>query len=257
MASIQPSGGQHGTGPRPKAPDGTRLYAVGDIHGRADLLERIHRQIRADADEGENASRKIVRKIIYLGDYIDRGPQSFEVVDMLISDPLPGFEAVHLKGNHEDFLLGFLEDGRLGESWLMNGGFQTIISYGVDCESAFEAITVMKSVRESLTMALPENHKAFFAGLKTYHIEGDYLFVHAGLKPGRPLKDQDEHSLLWIRGEFLGHAADFGKMVVHGHSIQPEPDIRPNRVGIDTGAYYSNRLTCMVIEGQSARFIHT
>ena len=246
----------------PRVPDGRRVYAIGDIHGRDDLVRRLHRRIGEDAAEAANApngpnDNDLANVMVYLGDYVDRGPGSFDVVDLLLGAPLEGFEAVHLKGNHEDFLLRFWEDGSLGEAWLMNGGLETLRSYGVEFLNLGFAGDVLAEVRRRLRQALPPGHLDFFQDLASWHVEGDYLFVHAGLRPGVPLDQQKDQDLFWIRHEFLNSGADFGKVVVHGHTISPEVDMAPNRIGIDTGAYYSGRLTCLVLEGSTRRFIHT
>ena len=248
----------------PRGPEGRRVYAIGDIHGRDDLVRRLHRRIGEDAAQAANRGNgtnggNLSNVVVYLGDYVDRGPGSRDVVDLLLEAPLEGFEAVHLKGNHEEFLLRFREGGSLGEAWLMNGGLDTLRSYGVeflDLDRGF-ADDDLAEARRRLRHALPPGHLDFFHNLASWHVEGDYLFVHAGLRPGVPLDQQKDQDLFWIRHEFLDSAADFGKIVVHGHTISPEVDMAPNRIGIDTGAYFSGRLTCLVLEGATRRFIHT
>ena len=237
--------------PRARIPDGVRLYAVGDIHGRADLLNDLHGRIAGDADAAPGR-RKVV---VYLGDYVDRGADSFAVVEGLIARPLPGFESMRLKGNHEDFLLSFLDDVACGDAWLMNGGEATLASYGV--EIGGYGGNALERARLALIRALPAEHLDFFRGLALTYEAGDYLFVHAGVRPGVGLDRQTDHDLMWIRDGFLESDADFGRVVVHGHSIRPEPDIRPNRIGIDTGAYHTGRLTCLVLEAETRRFLHT
>ena len=236
-----------------RAPAGCRVYAVGDIHGRADLLRRLHGQIRDDAKTASEL-RKVV---VYMGDYVDRGPDSFGVIDMLIHEPLEGFERHHLKGNHEDMLMGFLETGSGGETWIFNGGRDTLESYEADLWDIGFGLGNLPGLGEKLHGNIPEDHLAFLAGLELRHREGGYLFVHAGLRPGVALEDQDEQDFLWIRHDFLDSDADYGMIVVHGHSIHPEPDIRPNRIGIDTGAWRTGHLTALVLEGDSRRFLRT
>lgn len=231
----------------PRGPDGCRVYAIGDIHGRADLLGRLHGLIAQDARR-RPAGRTVV---VYIGDYVDRGPESAAVIDLLLRGPPDGIEARFIKGNHEDFLLRFLDDPAVWSHWSANGGEETLESYGIDpCEAPGE-------LRRRLAEALPPRHLDFLRALATHHVEGDYFFVHAGVRPGIPFADQRESDLLWIRDEFLGSDEPFGKIVVHGHSIQAAPDIRPNRIGIDTGAYRTGRLTCLVIEGDTRRFLET
>ena len=248
------SGGTPEEGAAPgRAPAGCRVYAVGDIHGRADLLRRLHGQIRDDAADAPGL-RKVV---VYVGDYVDRGPDSFGVIDMLIHEPLEGFERHHLKGNHEDMLMAFLETGSGGETWIVNGGRDTMESYDVDLWDIGFGLGNLPGLGEKLQANIPEDHLAFLAGLQLSHREGGYLFVHAGLRPGVALEDQDEYDFLWIRHDFLDADADYGMIVVHGHSINPEPDIRPNRIGIDTGAWRTGHLTALVLEGDSRRFLQT
>ena len=236
---------------RARVPDGVRLYAVGDIHGRADLLDVLHGRIAGDAERAPGR-RKVV---VYLGDYVDRGPDSFAVVEGLIERPLPEFESVRLKGNHEDFLLAFIDDAAVGDAWMMNGGGATLASYGV--ETGGYGGDALEEARLGLIRALPGDHLDFFHGLALTHEAGDYLFVHAGVRPGVGLRQQKDFDLMWIRDDFLDSDADFGRLVVHGHSIRPRPDIRPNRIGIDTGAYLTGRLTCLVLDGEERRFLHT
>lgn len=237
----------------PEAPQGSRIYAVGDIHGRADLLRRLHRLIAEDA-ERRPAPRKVV---VYLGDYIDRGEASPAVIDLLLDEPLPGFDAVHLKGNHEDSLLRFLADGGIGPSWMLYGGAETLMSYGIRPPPPAGREGEIERAQQELRDRLPERHRRFLAGLKLTHEEGDYLFAHAGVRPGVPLDRQQEEDLLWIRDEFLFSNAEFGKIIVHGHTITERPDVQHNRIGIDTGAFASGRLTALVLEGADWSFLQT
>lgn len=234
-------------------PEGTVVYATGDIHGRSDLLARLHGMIRDDASR-RPARRRI---IVYLGDYISRGPDSRGVVDMIIGHPLPGFERIALRGNHEDLVLRFL-GGELGAGghWLDYGGIQALASYGIDWRGDQTAASLGR-LREVFADAFPPAHHDLFRSLAVFHREGGYLFAHAGLKPGVALADQNPRDMMWIRGSFLGSEADFGPIVVHGHCVSAEPDVRPNRVGIDTGAYRSGHLTCLVCEDDRRSFLQT
>ena len=241
-------------------PSGSRIYAIGDIHGRADLLSRLHGMILDDAapDSPNATDTPDLRKVVvYVGDYVDRGPDSAGVIGMLIEEPLQGFESRHLKGNHEDMMIRFLESGDGGEMWMLNGGRDTLDSYGIGLSD----ISLFRGDMEALALAfrdsVPENHRAFLDGLQLHHREGDYLFAHAGVKPGVAIEDQSEKDLIWIRDEFTDSDADFGVIVVHGHSIRAEPEIKPNRIGIDTGAWRSTRLTALVLEGDTRRFLQT
>jgi len=237
-------------GMAPQVPAGSRVYAVGDIHGRADLLHELHRMIASDAGACQ-ATRKVV---VYVGDYIDRGASSAMVIDLLLDQPLQGFESVHLMGNHEQSLLTFLSDLRIGPEWMAYGGAQTLASYGVEPPRTRGELA---RAQIELKARLPERHLRFMAGLRLTHEEGDYLFAHAGLRPGVPLARQIEDDLLWIRDEFLHSDAEFGKIVVHGHSISEWPEIRRNRIGIDTGAFATDRLSAVILEGGARSFLHT
>jgi serine/threonine protein phosphatase 1 len=236
----------------PRVPAGTRVYAVGDIHGRADLLREINQLIHEDA-YARQAPRNVV---VYLGDYIDRGPGSAEVIDTLIDRPLPGFENVHLIGNHEDSLLRFLTDVQIGPAWLEYGGIATCHSYGVKPPDPRNPRDLIRA-QEELSDKVPDRHLRFMRSLVSTYAEGDYFFVHAGVRPGVPLDAQSPEDLLWIRGEFLEATAEFGKIVVHGHTITELPEVRRNRIGIDTGAFASGHLTCLVLEGESWSFLQT
>ena len=237
----------------PRVPENCRVYAIGDIHGRADLLGRLHRQILDDAKTAPDLHKVVV----YVGDYIDRGPDSFDVIDGLIERPLEGFERHTLKGNHEDMMMAFLETGTHGETWIMNGGRNTLDSYGIGLWDLLSDLRDLQKARDKLRQAIPESHWKFLTGLEMHHTEGDYLFVHAGLRPGVSLRDQNEFDLMWIREKFLYSDADLGHLVVHGHTSCPEPEILPNRIAIDTGAWHSNRLTALVLEADTRRFLST
>jgi serine/threonine protein phosphatase 1 len=236
----------------PRVPAGTRVYAVGDVHGRADLLREINQLIHEDAFLRQ-APRNVV---VYLGDYIDRGPHSDEVIDTLLDRPLPGFERVHLIGNHEDSLLRFLSDAQIGPAWLEYGGAATCHSYGVRPPDAASARDLLRA-QEQLRDKVPERHIRFMRALSPFHEEGDYFFAHAGVRPGVPLRSQVPEDLLWIRREFLDSTAEYGKIVVHGHTITDLPEVRRNRIGIDTGAFASGKLTCLVLEDENFSFIQT
>ncbi len=236
-----------------KVPEGTRVYVVGDIHGCADLLEKLHGQILEDA-KAFVSGRTVV---VYLGDYVDRGLQSRAVIDLLLDAPLAGFEAVHLKGNHEQLLLQFRADASIGLDWLSNGGGATLYSYKVGRTGTWSSDEGLRRLQADFRANLPERHLQFFRSLGLSHVEGDYLFVHAGVKPGVPLEQQKEYDLLWIREEFLDAQADYGRVVVHGHTIAPGPEVKANRIGIDTGAFASGKLTCLVLEGEARTFLQT
>jgi serine/threonine protein phosphatase 1 len=239
--------------PLPATPSGTRLYAVGDIHGRDDLLVCLQRMIFNDAAQHQ-AERNIV---IYLGDYVDRGEGSRAVIDLLLKEPIPGFESVHLKGNHEDIMLRFLDDVTVAPSWLNFGGMETLASYGVVPPTPHAHPGEHLAAQRALNERLPADHRKFLGGLRSWHEEGDYLFVHAGLRPGIAPEEQRDEDLFWIREDFLLSDASFGRIVVHGHTIAPQPVVRRNRIGIDTGAYASGRLTALVADGTEWSFLQT
>ena len=235
-------------------PPGTRIYAIGDIHGRLDLLLRLHELIAADANRAHQGRRVLV----YIGDYIDRGPNSAGVIDLLLDRPVPGFEIVHLLGNHEDTLLQFPDDMTVGPSWLRYGGVQTLASYFIDVsQGSWRDERELRRLQGEIRRRVPRRHVEFLRNLPLTHVEGDYLFVHAGIRPGIPLARQERDDLLWIRDEFLHSTEDHGKIVVHGHTISEAPDQQPNRIGIDTGAFHTDRLTCVVLDGAGRSFLHT
>jgi serine/threonine protein phosphatase 1 len=244
-------------------PPGQRLYAIGDIHGRIDLLERLHGLIQRDAA----AAGARDKTVVYLGDYVDRGPGSAAVVELLCGDPLPGFRSVCLKGNHEDLMLKALAQEIPEEDWFINGGLPTLDAYGVEVRAADGGFSMFSGGREraaapdgwheEFARRLPAAHRAFYARLALSFASGGYFFVHAGVRPGVPLGRQHADDLIWIRDEFLYSTADHGAVVVHGHSIRPAVDIRPNRIGVDTGAWRSGRLSCVVLDGDDVSVLHT
>jgi serine/threonine protein phosphatase 1 len=238
----------------PTLPEGRLLYAVGDIHGRSDLLRRLLDAIAADAVASGGAAAKM---LVFLGDYVDRGPDSRGVVDILLTRLPDGFDAHFLKGNHEALLLGFPYGATPLEHWRINGGDATMASYGVDIERLLVSGASANAWRSAFAEALPSTHLAFFKTLELSLSVGDYLFVHAGLRPGVPLSAQGESDLIWIRGPFLDHAGSFDQIVVHGHTPGDEPVVRPNRIGIDTGAFFTGRLTALRLEASSRRFLQT
>jgi serine/threonine protein phosphatase 1 len=229
----------------PRLAAGLRIYAIGDIHGRADLLYQVFSRIDA-----HRARNPVLRPVIVLvGDYIDRGPASREVLDLLIARKL-SHEMVCLTGNHEPYLLEFLQrPGRLRE-WSMLGGRETLMSYGIKPPMNADA-QIQRELADALNATIPKSHVRFLANLPSCFICGGFFFAHAGVRPGIPLDKQRDEDLLWIRDDFLLHEDDFGKIIVHGHTPVLELDIRHNRINIDTGAYATGRLTCLVIEGDS------
>lgn len=235
----------------PSLPEGMRLYAIGDIHGRLDLLRQLADKISDDLC-GTTASQI---SAVFLGDYVDRGPQSAAVIDELVRGAFPA-PIVALRGNHEDILLRFLEDESVLDSWRKFGGLDTLRSYGVPVADPMRGMGYM-SAQNAFRSALPESHVAFLKRTAPSVSFGDYFFCHAGVKPGIPLERQDTKDLLWIRDEFLEYPGTFGKVVVHGHTPAPLPEQRFNRINIDTGAYATSKLTAVVLEGDQRHFLST
>lgn len=234
---------------QPRVPDGLRIYAVGDIHGRLDLLDPLLARIDADL-AGHPLDQSIQ---VFLGDYIDRGQASAQVVERLIRRS-EAYPTICLKGNHEACMLEFLENPESLIGWGRNGGLTTLMSYGVEPVLNPDFDTRLRLAAE-LAEALPATHREFLSSLPLTFSCGDFLFVHAGVRPGIPLARQREEDLLWIREAFLCHEAPFEKVIVHGHTPVMEPEIRGNRIGIDTGAYATGRLTCLRLEGEDMRLI--
>lgn len=226
-------------------PRGVRIYAIGDIHGRADLLGRVLSNI--DADCRRRPAEQAIS--VFVGDYIDRGPASREVFELLLQWRR-GREAIFLRGNHETFLPRFLSDSRTLDEWRLCGGLETLLSYGLRPTISPERHEQI-ALADELTAAVPKAHLDFLQSLELSFDCGDFLFVHAGIRPGVPIHQQTEDDLLWIREDFLAHEQPFERFVVHGHTPVHAPDIRPNRINIDTGAFATGRLTCVVIDGSA------
>jgi serine/threonine protein phosphatase 1 len=238
-------------------PPGSRIYAIGDIHGRLDLLDKMMGLIEGDLAVREEAQTTLV----FLGDYIDRGANSKGVVSRLIAGFPAGFATIFLKGNHETLLLNFLERPGFGLNWLYNGGDASLLSYGVEADAIKNAYWAgapgLLQVYTLFNERLPEDHLRFYRSLKLFYRAGGYFFSHAGVRPGVPLERQKENDLIWIRDEFLSHPHDFGAVVVHGHTPANAPEDLYNRIGIDTLAFYTGRLTAVGLEGSRRWFLST
>lgn len=247
-----------------QAPDGECIYAIGDIHGRCDLLERLIVEIEQDAASLPDGTRAT---IVFLGDYIDRGLQSRDVIDLLLSDRLGKFDPVFLMGNHEEALLKFLDDESFGSQWARYGGGETLYSYGFQPPNtrgslgSHEAMAAARTAWSKLWAAfrerLPPEHLEFYQSLKPYYSAGDYCFVHAGLRPDKPMDEQNTRDMLWIRDEFLDDPRQFSHLIVHGHT-PAEAVYRDNRrIGLDTGAFLSGKLSAVKLIGQDVTFLTT
>jgi len=236
----------------PKAaalPAGVRVYAVGDIHGCSRLLDQLHERIAADATPSSAEKR-----IIYLGDYVDRGPDSKGAIERLLHAVPAGLAPVYLKGNHDGALLDFLENSETYRAWRSFGAPATLLSYGVR-PPLYDSLEAFEAARIALSDAIPLEHRQFLRNLELSYVLGDYVFVHAGLRPGIPIDRQHEQDLLWIRDEFLSSGATFEKCVVHGHTPVPYAARLAQRIPVDTGAYATGILTCAVLEGDTCRFL--
>jgi serine/threonine protein phosphatase 1 len=236
-------------------PAGQAVYAVGDIHGRFDLLQELLRRIEEDAAKHPS---DVARSLIFLGDYVDRGSESRGVVEALLQDPLAGFVTVRLMGNHEEALLAFLDGLSDGLDWLSFGGLETLMSYGVPLRSLPHTEDAVAELRLSVASRIPRSHVDLLRRCTLHHSVGDYLFVHAGVRPGVPLEKQTPTDMMWIRDDFLRSRVPLPRrVVVHGHTICDLPQDRGHRINIDTGAFVSGRLTCLVLRGGDRRFMST
>jgi len=234
----------------PAIPDGHRVYAVGDIHGHDELLGDLIARIEADI-----AARPAAEvTIVFLGDLIDRGPQSAAVIERLRTFRPLGVRTEFLAGNHEEVLLRILNgEGELIADWLRFGGGACVRSYGMSA-SGLARLAPDRAIAE-LRSAIPAEHQAFLSSFGDTFRAGDYLFVHAGIRPGIPLGEQVQADLRWIRGPFLDHPARHEAMVVHGHTVRSEVEQTPGRIGIDTGAYVHGVLTAIGLERDQRWFI--
>ncbi|MDJ0919680.1 MAG: metallophosphoesterase family protein [Henriciella sp.] len=229
-----------------------RVYAIGDIHGRADLLVDLMNKIDADS---EGVSGEV--HLVFLGDYIDRGLQSRHVVDLLLSDRMDRYITHYLKGNHEDAILSFMGDPEFGPRWASYGGRETLVSYGVKPPRSMALSDDWMRAHDAFLKSIPMTHQTFYRQLKTSVRLGGYGFVHAGLRPGRVFAEQDDRDMMWIREEFLQDKSSFDVFVIHGHTPIDSPHRDHRRINVDTGAYFTGRLTAVRLEGNSVEFIST
>lgn len=236
--------------PPPSVPEGERYYVLGDIHGRADLLDAMKDAIEAD-DASAGAATSTV---VLLGDLVDRGPDSAGVINRVVE--WQARRTVRcLAGNHEEMFLGAFDDPAVLRQFVKHGGRETILSYGIN-KARYASLT-MEELFAELPELVPAEHRAFLQGLEDVIVAGDYAFVHAGIDPNLPLEEQAGSALRWIRQPFLEHGAPHSHMIVHGHTITEDVEERPNRIGIDTGAYRTGRLTALILEGATRRYLRT
>jgi serine/threonine protein phosphatase 1 len=234
-----------------RAPEGVRIYAIGDIHGRRDLLDDMLAAISDEIDRRSFARNLVV----FLGDLIDRGPDSAGVIERLANLKDDRFRTVFIAGNHEEVLLRILEgEASIVPDWLRFGGLQCAESYGLDGATLQKAGDV--EAARLIKAAISESHQIFLRSFADSFTAGDYLFVHAGIRPGLPIEQQTVTDLRWIRSPFLESQECHPQVVVHGHSISREVELLPYRIGVDTGAYRSGSLSAVVLEGAERRVIH-
>ncbi|MGY2047787.1 metallophosphoesterase family protein [Methylobacterium sp. JK268] len=231
-------------GRQPSTPPGIRIYVVGDVHGRCDLLDDV--LIRVAAHTRANPGPESL--LVLMGDYVDRGPHSASVLARLarLRDTR---NVVALMGNHEAMMLSGLGSVDRLADWVRNGGQETLLSYGLDPTLRLGDAAQGRAFLDEAIRTIPADHLGCLRALRPCFALGDYFFAHAGVRPGRGLDQQRCEDLLWIREPFLSSSADFGAVVVHGHNPVPRPDIRDNRINVDTGAYITGRLTCLILQG--------
>jgi serine/threonine protein phosphatase 1 len=237
--------------PKPAVGLGKRLFAIGDIHGRQDLLDALLKRIALHVAAAPPADNILV----FLGDYVDRGPASRSVIERLCGlEREIGWRCVFLRGNHDQAVLEFLREPSYYSAWRGYGAAETLLSYGV-MPPRFENAADFARAWDDFSRKFPPHHSEFLGGLKYLHVEDDYVFVHAGIRPGLALADQSPEDLMWIRENFLSHRGRFEKVVVHGHTPAPAPVILSNRICVDTGAHATGRLTALVLEGEKQNFL--
>lgn len=231
-----------------RIPAGCVVWAVGDIHGRADLADRLIQAIRGDLHHS-NAARKVV---VFLGDHVDRGPDSKGVLDQLCNLAAdPALEVRFIRGNHEDRMEAFLDQPELGPGWCDYGGRETLMSYGVAPPAMRGDVEAWTEASRALRAALPAAHAGLLRRQEHSAVIGDYFFAHAGARPGVPLEQQSPEDLMWIRQMFLDHSGLFEKVIVHGHTPSETVEADARRIGIDTGAYATNVLSAVRLEGET------
>jgi len=237
-----------------RVPAGVRVYAIGDVHGRLDLYRELEERILEDLARDR---RLVDPVVVHLGDYVDRGLHSRQLLDHILHQSrLADCPRVFLRGNHDLWMRLFV-GGELavGADWLGWGGDATVASYGVPPRPDLPEEERIAELQRRFAERVPPAHLRFLDALEDAFVLGDYFFCHAGVRPGVPLAEQSPEDLLWIREPFLSWRGDPGKVIVHGHTVSEQPVVRRNRIGIDTGAYITNRLTALVLEGEEFRFL--
>ena len=236
---------------RARTPRDMRLYAIGDVHGMDAMLVEAHEKIADDL-----AARQVAdHRIVHIGDYVDRGADSKAVIDRLARLTAADPRVVCLMGNHDEMMLAFLTDPLpMGPDWLRNGGGTTLRDYGIAVPAAATRLN-LPALAARLVEAMPPAHRAFLDGLRRSVRFGDFFFCHGGIRPGVALDSQTDEDLVWMREPFLSSDRDHGAVVVHGHTPQHAPEVRPNRINIDTGAVYGGPLTVLALEDTAHRFL--
>lgn len=242
----------------PTLPPGRRVYAIGDIHGRRDLLDLLMTLIGTDSAPVDGAGRKgtrLARQFVFLGDYVDRGPASADVLNYLIELQQGPENTVFLRGNHEQAMLDFIAEPEAMANWIDWGGAETLLSYGIEGAQS----RTPTDLRDELIERLPASHFNFLLGLQSIYECQDYIFVHAGLRSDTPLENQLDRDLLWIREAFFNSdpAQWTGRCIVHGHTPVDFPEDAGWRINVDTGAVWTGMLSCVVLEGPTRRFLRT
>ncbi|HVY84676.1 MAG TPA: metallophosphoesterase family protein [Caulobacterales bacterium] len=240
--------------PAAKFVEGRVGYAVGDVHGRVDLLTKMLDLLEARAEADKRGGGEPI--VVFLGDYVDRGPRSADVLNLLLEQRPHGFERHYLKGNHEQSMLSFLEDPLANRGWVMHGGAETLRAYGVQPPQTVGGDDLAWLLAaDQLRLKLPDAHRAFLEGLERMAVLGDYAFVHAGIDSARTIEEQLDQDLLWARGRFLADKKRYSHRIVHGHTPVDQPYADQRRVAVDTGAYASGTLSAARFEGEDVSFI--
>lgn len=240
------------TSGKPKGPPDQLVCAVGDIHGQLKCLKRLVERFEENIQKYESSQEQMV----FLGDYVDRGLEVRGVLDYLI-ELRSRRKCVFLRGNHEQILLNFLSSPDVGEEWIRFGGLETLAAYGVGFNLLRGTDIDWLQVHDRFCSSFPEKHREFLESTDLCHSAGDFFFVHAGIDPARSFSDQSAHDLLYARGKFLNNKDVREKIVIHGHSHVTKPEIRRNRIGIDTGAFATNVLSAVLIWNQNISFIES